>query len=92
MTSRKYKSAWALTVIFLILLVAPAITTFILALLGTPVVFSIISAEMFVTFCTLLWSAYFGANILQKKFIGLPVETENPGDGSGGQPIESNNP
>ena len=94
MTSRKYKSAWILTIIFLVLLVVPTVTTFVLTLLGTPVAFSIISPEMFVTFITLIWSAYFGANILQKKFIGTreiePDDEDN--DGFGGQPADVDNP
>lgn len=100
MTSRKYRSAWALTIIFLVLLVAPAITSFVLTLVGAPVAFSIISAEMFVTFCTLLWASYFGANVATKwvynkedKVLGDPMISESiTDDDSGGQPPNSQNP
>lgn len=86
--SRKWKLAkwsfWTLVA----LLVVPGIISLVLALIGKPIVFALITGEMFITGLGLVVGLYGAANILQKKFIKLDDE----GDGSGGQPEGTDNP
>jgi hypothetical protein len=100
-TSRKYRAAWILTLIFVSLLVIPGITSLLLTVLWKPITFSFLPIEGFITFITLIWAAYFGANVTEKhkSFVSKELETdflddviEDEGDGLGGQPVESDNP
>ena len=93
--SRKYRSAWYLTFIFLALLVVPSVTSFLLTLLWKDTTFAILTVESFVTFISLIWAAYFGANVAQSHNSFVPktlVEPEDKENGLGGQPPEGENP
>jgi hypothetical protein len=100
-TSRKYRAAWILTFIFVGLLVIPAVTSLLLTIFWKEITFSILPIGAFVTFVSLIWAAYFGANVTEKhnSFSNkttttnlLDEVTEDEGDGFGGQPPEANNP
>lgn len=100
-TSRKYRAAWILTLIFVGLLALPAVTSLLLTIFWKEITFSILPVSAFVTFITLIWTVYFGANVTEKHtaFNSKKAVTslldeviEDEGDGSGGQPPESDNP
>jgi hypothetical protein len=98
-SGRKYRTAWKLTILFSIMLVVPIIVSFICALLGVSVAFTILPVEYFVPLVGLLWGAYFGANVMEKRSIFNPdsklqsvAEVNKVPDGSGGQPAGTDNP
>lgn len=86
--SRKWKLAkwsfWVLTA----LLVLPGITSLVLALCGLDIAFTLMTPELFITGLGLVVGLYGAANVVQKKLIGPPVDIEDLGDDSGGQPPE----
>ena len=63
---RKYRTAWYLTIIFIALLVLPAVVSLALTLLVQPLTFSLLPVEAFVTVIMFIWATYFGANVVEK--------------------------
>jgi len=97
-TSRKYRTAWYLTLLFTLLMVIPAFATLVFALVGEAITFTLMPVAYYVPFITVIWSAYFGANVMEKRFFGRKpdidmdyypdIDVEDYGD----QPEDSNNP
>lgn len=92
-SSRKWKLAVTLCILFTALFVVPWITTLVLTLCGSPVTFQLLTPELYVTLITMLFATYFGANVTA-KFATKSIEPEvipGPGDegtGNGAQPPE----
>lgn len=94
--SRKYRSSWILTVIFLGLFTIPKLAAFLITLFWKQTTFDLITSTELITFLSLVWAAYFGANVVQhhqsfsSKQISADTKIEiDSGAGAGGQPKES---
>ena len=100
-TSRKYRSAWILTVILLGLFVIPPIVGLLLTVFWQEVEWVLLPVSGFGTLLMMIWGFYFGANVAEKHkafnvkqtpFGLLDEVTEDEGDGYGGQPPDADNP
>ena len=74
----------------------PKIFSLLVTLFVGTLVFEIIPVEYVVTFLSLIWGAYFTANVTEKYKSFVPKSdrtfAEDRGDGFGGQPEEADNP
>jgi len=71
--SRKYRSAWLLTILVSGLLIVPPIFS---VLLGLKEALILLGEGSYVTFLTIIWSVYFSANVAQKIFTSNNPEDE----------------
>jgi len=74
--SRKYKAAWKLTWVFIVLFTLPPLISCLVSLLWKPLAFTLISDTIFCSVVTFLWVGYFGVNLAQKTslFGGVPKD------------------
>lgn len=84
-TSRKWKLAISLCILFTAIFVVPWVTTLVLTLCGSPVTFQLLSPELYVTLMTMLFSTYFGANAAVHWAAKGAKPTIEPGPGDEGQ-------
>ena len=102
--SRKYRTAWILTWLMLVLYAIPRVASFALGLHGEAA-FIMLSEQGFLSFLLIIWGAYFGANVTEqhKSFVSKKSPLSRPdeladevvediGDDRGGQPEGSDNP
>lgn len=80
--SRKYKSAWGLTWLVTVLLVAPWLSVAIPALAFTPLV----TESTWAMVVMAVWGAYFAANIAEKHNVFVPDEVRYPENENGAIP------
>ena len=98
-SSRKYRSAWKLTLLFTLMTVVPAVVSLLLTLLmdnGKEYAFTVLPIDWYVPLIGMLWGAYFGANVIEKHISFVPkkfviTSFEDEGNDNGGQPEGSDN-
>lgn len=95
-SSRKYRTAWKLTIILMVMFVVPVLVSFVVALMGQSIQFTLIPVEYFVPLFLGIWGTYFGVNVVEKlpklrkdKKIEQVTMIEDTGKGTGGQPEKS---
>ena len=64
--NRKLKVAWSLTVLVTMMLVVPSLGTALSGLWGTGFSWMLVGEGTWAAVITLVWGAYFGANVAEK--------------------------
>lgn len=101
-SSRKYRTAWYLTVLFSGLLVVPGLASLFITLFVEQMEFTLLPVGYYVTLVAGIWGIYFGANLTEKLSAFQPKEAppadflnniiETVDNDRGGQPTDSDNP
>jgi len=75
--NRKLRAAWGLTILTTIMLGAPTLATSVSAMVGVNFAWVLIGEATWAAIISLLWTAYFGANVAEKHTSMIPDHQYN---------------